>query len=67
MPINVRKSRSRLESLPEVFVSNKHMSSAVSKAVQAGRLRKLGSRLYTKNMAEPAPQIVKRNWYAILK
>ena len=67
MTVNVKKSRSRLESLPEVFVSSKDISSAVSKAVQAGRLRKLGSRLYTKNMTEPAPQIVKRNWYAILK
>ena len=67
MPVNAKKSLSRLEGLPEVFVSSKDMSSAVSKAVQAGRLRKIGSRLYTKNMAEPAPQIVKRNWYAILK
>ena len=67
MPVNVKKSLSRLESLPEVFVSSKDISSAVSKAVQAGRLRKLGSRLYTKNMTEPAPQIVKRNWHALLK
>jgi hypothetical protein len=67
MALNVKKSPFSLESLPEVFVSNKDLSSAVSKAVQAGRLRKLGSRLYTKNMTEASPQIVKRNWHALLK
>ncbi len=64
---NAKKSSFSLETLPEVFVSSKDISSAVSKAVQAGRLRKLGSRLYTKNMTEPAPLIVKRNWHALLK
>ena len=67
MALNIKKSPWSLGSLPEVFVSSKQMSSAVSKAVQAGRLRKLGSRLYTKNMTEPPPQIVKRNWHALLK
>jgi len=67
MALNIKKSRLSLETLPEVFVSSKDMSSAVSKAVRAGRLRKLGSRLYTKNMTEAAPQIVKRNWHALLK
>ena len=36
-----RKSPINLDKLPEIFVSNKDMSSAVSKAVQAGRLQKL--------------------------
>jgi hypothetical protein len=45
-----RKSPINLEKLPEIFVSNRGMSSAVSKAVQAKRLRKIASRLYTRNM-----------------
>lgn len=67
MVLNTKKSPLSLESLPEVFVSSKDISSAVSKAVQSGRLRKLGSRLYTKNMTEAPPQIVKRNWHTLLK
>ncbi len=57
----------KLSSLPEVFVSSKAMSSAVSKAVKAGRLRKLGSRLYTQNMTEAPDLIVRRNWHSLLK
>jgi hypothetical protein len=67
MSLNIKKSPLSLERLPEVFVSSKYMSSAVSKAVQSKRLRKLGSRLYTKNMTEPPPQIVKRHWHTLLK
>ena len=67
MALNSKKSPFSLANLPEVFVSSKALTSAVSKAVQAGRLRKLGSRLYTKNMTEAPPQIVKRNWHALLK
>src|SRR3974377_1563179 len=67
MALTVKKSPLSLESLPEVFVSSKPMSSAVSKAVKSGRLRKIGSRLYTKNMAEPPAQIVRRNRHGPLK
>jgi hypothetical protein len=62
-----RKSPINLAKLPEIFVSNKEISSAVSKAVQAGRLRKIASRLYTRNMTEEPQAIVKRNWHALLK
>ena len=62
-----RKSPINLDKLPEIFVSNKDMSSAVSKAVQAGRLRKIASRLYTRNLTEEPESIVKRNWHALLK
>jgi hypothetical protein len=62
-----KKSPVDLNVLPEVFVSGKDMTSAVSKAVKAGRLRKIGSRLYTKNLTEDADKIVKRNWYSLLK
>jgi hypothetical protein len=67
MAVKIKKPHFNLGSLPEVFVSSKEMSSAVSKAVQVGRLRKLGSRLYTRNMTEAPSQIVKRNWHALLK
>jgi hypothetical protein len=63
----VKKMPISIESLPEVFVSNKDMSSTVSKAVQAGRLRKIGSRLYTSNLTEAPENIVKRHWPALLK
>jgi hypothetical protein len=63
----VKKLSVSLDRLPEVFVSNKDMASTVSKAVQAGRLRKIASRLYTSNLTEVPEKIVKRNWYALLK
>jgi hypothetical protein len=62
-----KQSPVNLDKLPEIFVSNKDISSAVSKAVQAGRLRKLASRLYTRNLTEEPESIVKRNWHALLK
>ncbi|MGF1668853.1 MAG: Fic family protein [Balneolaceae bacterium] len=56
-----------LESLPEVFVSNTEISARVSQAVSDGKLKKLGSRLYTKNFVDDPEVIVKRNWYHLLK
>jgi hypothetical protein len=67
MALTGKKWSFKLSSLPEVFVSSKAMSSAVSKAVKAARLRKLGSRLYTKNMTEAPDLIVRRNWHTLLK
>ena len=67
MALTDKKSPLSLENLPEIFVSSKPMSSAVSKAVKSGRLLKIGSRLYTKNVTEPPEQIVRRNWHALLK
>ncbi len=56
-----------LDNLPEIFVSNTEMSASVNQAVKAGMLRKLGSRLYTKNLSAPPEDIVRRNWYFLLK
>jgi hypothetical protein len=39
-------------SLPEVFVSNTDIAAAVSREAKVGRLRKIGSRLYTRNLKE---------------
>lgn len=56
-----------LDSLPEVFVSNTEISSQVSQAVSDGKLKKIGSRLYTKNFVDDPEIIVKRNWPNLLK
>jgi hypothetical protein len=45
-------ARFSLKNPPEVFVSTAAMSAPVSRAVAAGRLRKLGPRLYTTNLTE---------------
>ena len=51
-----------LDPMPEAFVSDKSITRAVSRAVKAGKLRKLASRLYTSNMADPPEAIVARNF-----
>lgn len=38
---------SSLDALPEAFVSETALSSAISRGVRQGKLRKLSSRLYT--------------------
>jgi hypothetical protein len=56
-------ARISLRNPPEVFVSTAAMSAPVSRAVAAGRLRKLGSRLYTTNLTEePASLVRRRPW-----
>ena len=55
-----------LDRMPEVFVSDKSITREVSRAVKAGTLRKLSSRLYTRNMADPPEAVVARNLWAIV-
>jgi hypothetical protein len=55
-----------IEALPEVFVSDMGISKAVSAAVAQGRLRKLASRLYTRNLDEEPERLVRRNWYYLV-
>ncbi|WP_419948898.1 Fic family protein [Candidatus Palauibacter sp.] len=55
-----------LDELPEAFVSHTEISREVSRAVKAGRLRKLASRLYTKNLADSPEEIVRRNLWTIV-
>ena len=57
---------SLLNELPEAFVSHTAISRAVSRAVKAGRLRKLASRLYTSNLADAPEDIVRRNLWGIV-
>jgi Fic/DOC family len=51
--------------LPEVFLSDAAISRKVSSAVRAGGARKLGPRLYTRNMHESIEQVARRNWHRI--
>ena len=61
------KSAARLlDRMPEAFVSDRTITREVSRAVKAGRLRKLASRLYTSNMADPPEAVVARNLWRIV-
>ncbi|KPH60576.1 MAG: Fic family protein [Sphingomonas sp.] len=51
---------------PEVFVSHTAISDAVYAAVGRGELRKIGSRLYTRNLTEDPERLVRRNWYHLI-
>ncbi|MDE0356242.1 MAG: Fic family protein [Gammaproteobacteria bacterium] len=55
-----------LSELPEAFVSNTAISSAVSRAVKASELRRLASRLYTKHLEDPPEEVVRRNLWGIV-
>jgi hypothetical protein len=51
--------------LPEVFLSDAAISRKVGAAVKAGGARKLGPRLYTRNMHGSIEQVARRNWHRI--
>ncbi|WP_419937240.1 Fic family protein [Candidatus Palauibacter sp.] len=55
-----------LDELPEAFVSHTAISGEVSRAVKAGTLRKLASRLYTKNLDDAPEDVVRRNLWTIV-
>ena len=57
---------SSLDALPEAFVSESALSSAISRGVRQGKLRKLGSRLYTRNFTDPPEDIVRRNLWQLV-
>ena len=52
-------------SMPEAFVSNAGLAAAISREVKRGTLRKLASRLYTRNLTDPPEQIVRRNLWPL--
>src|SRR5215218_5042935 len=56
----------QLGELPEVFVSTSGISLAVSAAVRAGTVRKLGTRLYTTNTDDPLDDIARRHLWQIV-
>ncbi|MBM3757221.1 MAG: Fic family protein [Acidobacteria bacterium] len=52
--------------MPEVFVSNSDLASAVSRETKLGRLRKIGSRLYTRNLRDEPEKLVLRNLWPLV-
>lgn len=52
--------------MPVVFVSDTAISKAVSEALARGQLRKLGSRLYTRDLDEDPERLVRRNWHYLI-
>lgn len=59
----VRKS---LSDFPETFVSTAETTKLASKAVRTGTLRKLASRLYTRDLRGSPEEIVRRNLWPIV-
>jgi hypothetical protein len=55
-----------LDAQPEVFVSTTALSSAVSRAVAHGKLRQIGPKLYTKNLADAPEAIVRRHLWPVV-
>ena len=55
-----------VDALPEVFVSRAPISTEVSRRVAQGRLRKLASRLYTRDLHAGAEALVRRNLWDIV-
>jgi hypothetical protein len=55
-----------LRDQPEVFVSDTSISRYVHEAVAQGKLRNIGSRLYTRNLREDPETLVRRNWYYLI-
>lgn len=57
-----------LGTLPEVFVSETAMSTAVSRGLRGGLLRKIGPKVYTRNLIDPPDRIVQRHlWQLVAK
>src|SRR4051794_17561725 len=52
--------------VPEIFVSDAKLAADVSRGVKLGLLRKLASRLYTRNLREPPERIVQRNLWPLV-
>lgn len=54
-----------LSDQPEVFLSTAQTSRAIGAAVKGGNARKVGPRLYTRNVDAPLEEVVRRNWQRI--
>jgi len=58
-------ARKSLDEIPDTFVSTKETTKLASKAVRAGKLRKLASRLYTRDLTGTPEAIVRHNLWPI--
>jgi hypothetical protein len=54
-----------LATQPEVFFTETAISDAIRYAVRSGKARKLGPRLYTRNVDDALDVVARRNWAAI--
>ena len=59
-------ARKSLDDLPETFVSTTETTKLASRAVREGRLRKLASRLYSRDLDSPPETITRRNLWPIV-
>ena len=59
------KQEFSLATQPEVFFTGTAISDVVRYAVRSGKARKLGPRLYTRNVDDTLETVVRRNWVAI--
>lgn len=59
-------SKKSLDDLPETFVSTSETTHLASKAVRAGKLRKLASRLYSRDLKSVPDAIVRGNLWQIV-
>ncbi len=55
-----------LDDLPAVFLSTTKTSVMVSRAVRQGKLRKIGTRLYTRNLTDAPERIVREHLWQIV-
>jgi hypothetical protein len=55
-----------LEAAREVFFTSETTSRAIRSLLQAGQVRQLGPRLYTKNLTDPEREVVRRNLWEIV-
>ena len=56
----------KIDTMPEVFLSTKGLSTTVSRMVKAGAARKIGPKLYTQNLKDSPEAIVSRNLWPIV-
>lgn len=54
------------DDLPEVFVSNKTMAKYLHRLIKAGLIKKIGPKLYTKNLIDTPEDIIKKHLWIIV-
>ena len=52
--------------MPEVLISNQRLARAIFQQEKAGRMRKLASRLYTRNLKDSPEKIIERNLWPLV-
>ncbi|RUW46139.1 cell filamentation protein Fic [Mesorhizobium sp. M1A.F.Ca.ET.072.01.1.1] len=66
MPLSRPLNGAGMSDFPEFVLSTKENSLKVSRAAEAGKLREIGSRLYTTHMFEDRTALVRRNIWKIV-